>query len=75
MFVWTLQFIKIQNKICGIKSATDRCKYNASIPVEVELKNSYNICKRKLHVSQKSDLSRFSFIPDRTNTIWRKNIF
>ena len=30
-------------KICGIKSATYRCKYNVSIPVEVELKSSYNI--------------------------------
>ena len=58
-------------KICGIKSATDRCKYNISIPVEVELKNSYGIyivcIKTPRH--PKSDLSRCSFIPDRTSTI------
>ena len=40
-------------KICGIKSATDRCKYNISIPVEVELKNSYNICKKTPRLPKK----------------------
>ena len=40
-------------KICGIKSATDRCKYNVSIPVEVELKNFHNICKKNSTSSKK----------------------
>ena len=53
-------------KICGIKSATDRCKYNISIPVEVELKNSYKICKKNSTSSTKVIYSKM-FLYSRQN--------